>query len=241
MNYGVLGGLLLLLNGLLTLEEPFRIGFIILATVPPAVGVIPFTGFLDGDLEFSIIGTLGCYLGALLIIPTILPALLGSSLGFQAGLIITLVELIIVPLVLSRILVHTGVDRRIATIKGILINWSFFIVVYTVTGLNSEVFLSRPLTLIPAAAITVVATFVLGYVIERAGRFTKVDPRKVTSMVLLGTLKNTGFSAGLALALFDKHTAVPSTIMNIFMLSYVILLDLKRSANKKAQGEASMT
>ena len=60
MNYVVQGGLTLILSALLIREEAFRTGFVILAVVPPAVGVIPFTGFLDGDIEFSILATLGC-------------------------------------------------------------------------------------------------------------------------------------------------------------------------------------
>lgn len=104
-------------------------------------------------------------------------------------------------LVLSRILVYTGVASRIATEGGPLINWSFFLVVYTVVGLNREVFLSQPSSIIPAAAITVATTFFLGYVIERAGRILRIDPKRVISMVLLGTSKNAGFAAGLALTL----------------------------------------
>ena len=101
-------------------------------------------------------------------------------------------------------------------------------VVYTVVGLNRKVFLDKPLSLIPVAAIAMASTFLLGYVIEGIGRMVRIDPKRVTSIVLLGTLKNAGFAAGLALALFDEQTAIPSTITTIFMLSYVILLDLKK-------------
>jgi BASS family bile acid:Na+ symporter len=227
MNYVVLGGLILLLSGLLVPEGPLRIGFIVLASVPPAVGVIPFTGFLDGDVEFSLIGCLSCYLGAFVVTPLILFSLLGLSAGFQVKLFTTLVQLIIIPLALSRILVYTGVASRIASVRGTLINWSFFLVVYTVVGLNRGAFLSRPSSLIPGVVITATTTYLLGYAIDRAGRFLKVDPKKVVSMVLLGTSKNAGFAAGLALTLFGRQTAIPSTIQTILMLSYVIFLDLK--------------
>jgi BASS family bile acid:Na+ symporter len=233
MNYIVLGGLILIMSGLLALEGPFRTGFVILAAVPPAVGVIPFTGFLDGDVEFSLIGCLACYLGAFIATPLILLNLLGLSSGFQVKLFITMIELIIIPLALSRILVYSGVASRIEPVRGTLINWSFFLVVYTVVGLNREVFLSRPSSLIPAAAITVSTTFLLGYVIDRAGRSLDVDPKKVISMVLLGTSKNAGFAAGLALTLFSKQTAIPSTIQTISMLSYIIFLDLKKRPSDK--------
>lgn len=112
--------------------------------------------------------------------------------------------------------------------RGPVINWCFFLVVYTIIGLNREVFLSQPASLIPAAAVAVATTFGLGYVIERVGRLIRIDPKIVTTMVLLGTSKSAGFAAGLALTLFDKQTAIPSTITTIFMLSYVIFLDLKK-------------
>jgi len=78
------------------------------------------------SLSRALIGTLSCYLGAFIITPLILFTLLGSSFGFQVRLFITLVEPIIIPLILSRILLHTSVASRMATIKGTLTNWSFF-------------------------------------------------------------------------------------------------------------------
>ena len=233
MTYLMLGGLIILLSSLFVPEGSLRIGFIILAAVPPAVGVIPFTGFLDGDVEFSVIGCLACYLGAFIATPLILLALLGLSAGFQVKLITTMFQLIIIPLVLSRVLVYTSIASRIAPVKGTLLNWSFFLVVYTVVGLNRGVFLSQPSSLIPAAAITVVTTFLFGYIIEKAGQLLRIDPKKIISMVLLGTSKNAGFAAGLALTLFSRQTAIPSTIQTISMLSYVIFLDLKMRRQKK--------
>jgi BASS family bile acid:Na+ symporter len=228
MNYLVLGGLILVLSGLIPLETPFWRGFIILAAVPPAVGVIPFTSFLDGNMTFSLVGTLGCYLGAFFITPLILFTLPGLSTGFQISLFITMVELILVPLVFSRILLRTSVASRIAPVKGSIINWCFFLVVYTTVGLNREVFLSQPASLIPAAVIAAIISFVLGYVIKRVGGLMRIAPKIVTSMVLIGTSKNAGFAAGLALALFDKQTAIPSTITTIFMLASVIFMDLTK-------------
>jgi BASS family bile acid:Na+ symporter len=234
MNYLVLGGLIILLSDLFVLEESIRTGFIILAAVPTAVGVIPFTGFLGGDFDFSLIGVIASFLGAFIATPLILFTFLGLSSGFQVRLIVTMFELIIVPLVLSRILVYSGLSSKIEPIKGPLINWSFFLVVYTVVGLNREVFLNRPLSLIPAAAITIATSFFLGYAIEKFGHLLRFDSKKVISMVLLGTSKNAGFAAGLALTLFSKQTAIPSTLRTISMLSYVIFLDLTKGRKRNS-------
>jgi BASS family bile acid:Na+ symporter len=121
--------------------------------------------------------------------------------------------------------------ERISPVKGALTNWSFFVIVYTVIGLNRDVFLRQPVSLLPIAFIVVIVTFVLGYLIERVGQYLHLEPMKITSLVLLGTYKNTGFAAGLALALFNQQTALPSTVYTIIMLTTVVIYDLKRAHN----------
>jgi BASS family bile acid:Na+ symporter len=232
LNYVVQGGLTLLLSALFISEESFRVGFVLLAAVPSAVGVIPFTGFLGGDVEFSIVATLGNYLSSFVVTPLILYALLGVGGGLQLRLLSTMAQVIVLPLLLSRVLVRTGAAERMARVKGPLINWSFFLVIYTTVGLNRQVFAARPLSLIPAAALTVVTTYLLGTVIERIGRLLRIDPKRVTSMKLLGTSKNAGLAAGLALTLFNREAAVPSTLQTISMLTYVIYLDLRKRRRK---------
>jgi BASS family bile acid:Na+ symporter len=229
MNYLVQGGLTLILSSLFIQDEAFRTGYVLFAAVPPAVGVIPFTGFLGGDIEFSILATLGCYLSAFIVIPLILYVLLGFGGSLQVKLLTTMVQVIIVPLILSRVLVRTGAAKRIARVRGPLINWCFFLVIYTTVGLNRQVFFSQSLSLVPAAVLAMANSFLLGTTIEQVGRLLKSDGKRIISMVLLGTSKNAGLAAGLALTLFSRETAVPMTVQTIFMLTYVILLDLRKS------------
>jgi BASS family bile acid:Na+ symporter len=228
LNYGVLGGLMLVLSRLNILEESFRTGYVILAAVPPAVGIIPFTGFMEGDRDFSLVGSIAGYLGAFFFTPLILFSFLGLTSGFQFKLLITMFELIIIPLILSRILVYTSVATKITRLRGPLINWSFFLVIYTVVGLNRGVFLNQPSTIVPLIIIAITSTFLLGILIEKVSEILHVVPRRVVSMVLLGTSKNAGFAAGLALTLFSKETAIASTVQTIFMLAFIIFLDLRK-------------
>ena len=189
-----------------------------------------FTIFLKGDLLYSLIGTLGCYLGALFITPTLIWFLIGPGVDVQI-LFFTLIELIILPLIVSRVIQYVKQAERITQITGALTNWSFFIIVYTVIGLNRDVFLRQPVSLLPIAIIVAIVTFVLGYLIERVEYYLRLEPMKITSLVLLGTYKNTGFAAGLALALFNQQAALPSTVYTIIMLTSVVVLDLKRAHN----------
>lgn len=233
LNYGLLGGLMLVLSRLNILEESFRTGYVILAAVPPAVGVIPFTGFMGGDMDFSLIGCLAGYLGAFIITPLILLFFLGLTAGFQIKLLITMVELIVIPLILSRVLLYTNIAFKINSVRGPLINWSFFLVIYTVVGLNREIFLYQPSTLLPLIIIAVTTTFFMSILIEKVGWFLHVAPERIVSMVLLGTSKNAGFAAGLALTLFSKDTAIASTVQTVFMLVFIIFLDLKKRSENQ--------
>ena len=69
MSFALNGGLVLSLSTLMSPREEFFTGFVLIAAVPPAVAVVPFTALLHGDRAFSFLATIGCYLGALVITP----------------------------------------------------------------------------------------------------------------------------------------------------------------------------
>ena len=227
MNYLILGMVLLLLNAFLIYDEALRLGFILIAAVPPAVAVIPFTYFLKGDETLSLIGTAGAYLGALIIMP--LGALLFLGPGFidPMKLVVITLELILLPLIASRLLLRIGMASRLDSIKGPITNWSFFLLTYTIVGLNRELILNQPLSLSPVVIIALLSTFLLGWGIQKVGGLLHIPQKALTSLVLLGTLKNYGLAGGLALALFSKKTSVPATVSTVFMVVYIIWLEFR--------------
>jgi BASS family bile acid:Na+ symporter len=228
LNYLMLGGVLLGLSFLMVREPAMNDGFVLLVAVPPAIAVIPFTDFLKGNTTFSLLATVACYLGALIITPLIALGFLGRSFIEPWSLVMVIVELIAAPLLISRVLLWTSVAARLEPIKGTITNWSFFVVMYTIVGMNRELFLLRPLSLVPVAVIALFSTFLLGAVLDRIGRSIGIDRSTLTSLVLLGTLKNYGIAGGLALALFSKKTAIPAAVSSIFMIVYIIWLDFQK-------------
>jgi hypothetical protein len=144
LNYVVLGGILLGLSFLLIREPAMNDGFVLLVAVPPAIAVIPFTEFLRGNTTFSLLATVACYLGALIITPLIALGFWGTSFIEPGTLILVIVELIAAPLLISRVLLRTSVAIRLEPIKGTITNWSFFVVMYTIVGMNRGLFLQRP-------------------------------------------------------------------------------------------------
>jgi bile acid:Na+ symporter, BASS family len=229
MSYGVLGGVILGLSKLFIHDEALWSGFVILAAVPPAVAVIPFTIFLKGDTDFALTGTIGAYLGALLLTPLTAFLFIGASFVDPLKLITITIQLILAPLLFARILTMTGIARLIEPIRGDITNWSFFLISYTIVGLNQQVFLTQPLSLLPVAMISFASTFLLGWIIEILCKLARFDKRKTTSILLLGTLKNYGLAGGLALSFFDTKTALPSTVSVVFMIIYIIWLELKKN------------
>ena len=126
MNYFILGGFILLLNALLIRDEGLWAGFVIVAATPPGVAIISLTDFMHGNRWLSLMGTVGGYLGALAVMPLVIFSFLGTAFFEPSKLLITIGQLIIAPLVASRILIYAGLDKRIEPIKGGLTNWSFF-------------------------------------------------------------------------------------------------------------------
>jgi BASS family bile acid:Na+ symporter len=228
LNYALHGGVILGLSGLLIHEEALRAGFVMVAAAPPAVAVIPFTVILKGDGPFSLVATVGGYLGALILMPLITFGLLGSGYADQGKLVWIMVELILAPLAISRLLRWTTLSEKLEPYKGMVTNWGFFLVTYTIVGLNRSVFLTQPLSILPVFLVALAAIFLLGWTIERIGRLFKIDPKKRISLVLLGTHKNTGLAAGLALTLLGERTALPATVSTVFMIVYVVWLSIKQ-------------
>jgi BASS family bile acid:Na+ symporter len=229
LNYVLLGGVLLGLSYLMIQEPAIHDGFVVLVAVPPAIAIIPFTDFLRGNTAFSLLATVACYLMALLLMPLIAVGFLGTKSFEISSLITVILELILAPLLLSRLLLWTSIGERVEPFKGMVTNWSFFLVTFTIVGLNRELFLYQPLTLAPIAIIALVSTFLLGWLIEKVGRSMQIDQSTLVSLVLLGTLKNYGIAGGLALNLFSKKTAVPATVSCVFMIVYIIWLNFKAS------------
>jgi len=228
MNYIVLGNIIIGISALLIRDEMLWTGFVLLAAAPPAVAVIPFSGFLRGNGALSLVGTVGAYLGALAIIPLISLKLLGSAPFDPYKILMIFLELIVLPLAVSRLLIRKGWNTRIESSRGAVTNWSFFVALYTMVGMNHNVILSQTSTLLTVMSISIITTFVLGLLIDWVCSLFHITRDTRTSLVLLGTLKNQALAGGLALTLFAHEASLPAAVSSMVMILYVIWLDFKK-------------
>jgi BASS family bile acid:Na+ symporter len=237
LNFGLNGGLVLALSTLIFPGKALFTGFVLIAAVPPAIAVVPFTALLRGDRTFAFLGTIGCYLGALAITPLMAVGLLGSTFIQPFRIVKILVLLILLPLLISRILRWAQLVDYLEHVRGGLTNWSFALITFTIVGLNRELFLHDPGALMAPVIIALISTFGLGWAISRVAGLLGVGHEKIISLIMLGTLKNAALAGGLALSLFDKQTAVPATVCAIFLIVYFIWLSFWLERRRSRSGE----
>ncbi len=141
------------------------------------------------ETAYTLSGTVAAYLAALAVMPVVFWVFIGPGHADPVKLLWVMLLLIILPLVLSRLILHFRLDGRINPVRGILTDWSFFIVVYTMIGMNRDLIFSRPLLILPVAGVVAAATFLLGWIVEKCAYRCGADRGRTVSLTLLGTLK----------------------------------------------------
>jgi BASS family bile acid:Na+ symporter len=76
------------------------------------------------------------------------------------------------------------------------------------------------------------ATFVVGSIYEFLIKRTNIEKKRVVSQVLLLTIKSSGFSVVTALTLFGKESAIPSAVLAVIVLLYLLFLSIKMELKK---------
>ncbi len=230
-NFVIFGAVMLILARFLIDDKDIWIGFVILAIAPPGVAIAPFAYIIGGDEKFSIIGMVGAYIASLILIPLAGWVLIGRDFVQPLNLLLIFIELIIAPMIISQLLVKFKLENHIVRWRGAIVNWGLFVVIFAVVSLNREVFFKDFKTLGTISLISFVTIFGLWLavnVILKKFRF-RDDVRK--SLVLAATIKNSGFAAASALALFGEKASLPGAIMSIFLIIFLVLIGLKPSKN----------
>ncbi len=227
LNYVVLGGVILLLAFTLVQDPELRAGFVLIAAVPPAVAVIPFTYKLGGDVEFTLVASVASHMAAFVMTPLITLLALGATLVQPHQLIILLLELIAAPFLVSRLLRRSApVVGWLDKYRGTLINWGFFVVVYTIIGLNRSAFLNPSLTLLRAGAVSVASTFGLAYAVFAVSRAVGATRRGQISYAVFSAWKNYGLAGAIALLYFGESAALPAALTTAFAIVNFIVLSV---------------
>ena len=228
MNYIVLGNFIILASIFLIHKQEFWIGMVLIAAVPPPVDIILLGNLFRTDKTSIFTDLAGAYLGALFIIPLIGLGFFKYILPNYWNIILIVLGLILLPLALSRLAIEKEWDKIIEPFEETMIDCCYFIVFYTITASSRNLLMNWSSDLFIIASIALVSTFFFAFAIRKTGLYFHSNENKITSFLLMGTMKDCGLAGGIALILFNRETALPSLIFAVFTFIYINWFKYKR-------------
>ena len=122
--------------------------------------------------------------------------------------------------------------KYIEPIRGKIVDWGFAVLIFVAVGMNRAVFFGSPTILLLVGGVLLMVTFGLGTIYAVFATRFGVSASRVTTQKMLVTIKSSGFSVFTALTLFGKEAAIPSAILAVIVLLYLIFLSIKGSKQK---------
>ncbi len=233
LNYVLFSAVLLPVAYFLSPTKEIFYGFVIIAATPPGVAVIPFSYMLGGNLKKSILGTLGGFLASILVTPLMIKLFTGEESMSFFELFMNMIKIILIPLLLSRILLTKPLKNFTTKVRGSVVNWGFAVIIFTAVGINRDVLLSDYRLILNVALIFFIGIFVLGQAFDIISRKLGMKTEDSMSYNLLLTIKSSGFSVVTAIAIFNNSAVVPSAVMSIFVLLYLLFLTFQKSYRER--------
>jgi len=233
LNYFIFGFVVILLAWFLMPAKELFYGFVVIAVAPPGVAIVPFSGILKGNMDYSIIGVFGAFLASVIITPLVIGFVSASENAINPGeLIMIMVKLIILPLLLSRLLLFKRIFPVVSRIRGEIVDLGFALIIFTAVGMNRQVFFQNYDVLLLISLVLLAGTFGIGSLYEYFMKKTGQRNEIITAQILLLTIKSSGFSVVTAFTLFGEKAAIPSAVLAVIVLLYLLFLSSRMELKK---------
>ena len=184
-------------------------GLVFIAATPFAASVGPLSYILHGDMEHAMRGTIIVYILALLWIPFIVWIALGETVD-MTNVFITVIELIAVPLLLSRLLVKVNMNRDI---MAVFLNCCIFLLVWLSVG--STKFSGDLWVFAAFLMIAALRSFGLGCAVESAEKKIGISRRQRVTDILMVSYKNKGIAIATCMAVLAPTGLAPVAMVAI--------------------------
>lgn len=231
LNFFLFGAVLIGLSWLFFSPDPsnkyfpYYIGFVLVAAAPPGPSVIPFSAMLKGDNNFSVTGVFGLHFIAMLLTPLILWLFLGDTLIDPLKILNIMVQLIVIPLFISRFLRHPNVLPSVEKHRETVIKWGFFLVVTPIMGMSASVFFAEPAVVLIMSAILLIAMYLMGFLYHIMMGNMGAKRGMIISSTFMMTTKSSAFSAVAAFTFFqgEPMIALPSAVVSVFVTLFIVV------------------
>jgi BASS family bile acid:Na+ symporter len=221
MSYGVLSGLILIF-AVLSPDAPIHDGWVLMASVPPAIAVVPITSYLKGDTRPAVISLAILYLGGLVLVPLLTFAFTQQTVPL-VDLVVQTVLLIGLPILASRPLRRSA---RIVDHRTTGVSISFFFLVIAVAGSTRNPLLERLELLLPLSLLSFARTFGIGAAVFVLGRALRLPHDVRVALITFASFKNLGLTVVLAFAVFGAVATLPSIVSLVFEILWLGALPL---------------
>ncbi|XUW99746.1 MAG: bile acid:sodium symporter [Dehalogenimonas sp.] len=230
LNFILLGGLNIILGHLFTDDKYLIAGLVVLAGAPPSLLITPCTYNIKGDVFFSFLSAIACYFLSILILPLLIYVFLGSTY-WGVDLFNVIFQIVVLPLILSRIIRNIKQSRLIQPYNGHIINWCIAIVCFTLVGLNHELLTTYSNNLLIAFIVAAATIFLLGELIYRTSRLLKIPTPTAISYMLLGSMKKWAGASTIAYVILGPKASVPAIAALIVGFLYYLFLSIRFHKN----------
>lgn len=221
MSYGLLGSVAITF-GLLSPDPQIRSGWVLVGAVPPAVGVVPITSLLRGNVRSALISDAVLYFVGLLAVPGLSLLFLGESVPVQTLALQTLL-LIGIPIVASRPLRRW---KSVHAFRPSAVCVAFFFLVFAIAGSTRATLLGEPGLAAGLSLLAAVRTFGVGLIVLAAARTLRAPRDTQIAAVTFAGFKNLGLTVVLAFTVFGSLASLPAIVALIFETVWISVLPL---------------
>ncbi len=208
----------------------YSVGLVFVAAAPFAASVVPLSYTLRGDMEHAGRGTISVYLISLVWIPFVIYITLGETVD-MTNVIITVFEIIGIPLILSRLLTKVKISRDV---MGITMN--LFISFLVIISVSSTMFPKAALPLILFVIIASLRTFALGSCVEFVEKKAGIGWSHRVTDVLMVSYRNKGIAIAMCVATMGTNsmTAMVAIATSIVVeIIWVVFMDSSLYSKKR--------
>jgi bile acid:Na+ symporter, BASS family len=212
-------------------------GLIFIAAAPFAVSIPPLSYILRGDLVHALRSTIFVYVFALLWIPLIIWITIGELVDMK-NVLITIAEVIGLPLVLSRLLTKVEISKEVMSITLNLI-----LALFVWLSVSTAIFPSTTYVLVVFLLVAAIRTFVFSNGVNAIERKLKVPwPQRVTD-VLMVSYKNNGIAIALCVATLGTQAPYAVTVIAtsiVIEICWVTFMDSVTFSKRRMEREMAI-
>jgi len=209
-------------------------GLVFVAATPFAASVAPLSFILRGDMEHAVRSTIYVYIAALLWIPFIVFVLLGKTVN-MTDLLITVIEVIGIPLIASRFLTKVKMNK---VMMAVLLNSIISFLVWM--SISSTIFNCGIWILLAFLLIAGLRTFGLGLAVEVTEKRAKIQWSQRVTDILMMSYKNKGIAIALCVTTMGPlipYAMVAIAASVVMETCWVVCMDSALFSRKRMRRE----